>query len=196
MDARHFDSLARRLSGGLTRRGLVAILGALTGTGSLAICGRHMAEAKRRKKRKKKRCSPNCAGKTCGDNGCRGSCGTCGASQQCCNGACIPSTQCCNGTCGPGFACCANSCVNLATDPNNCGFCGRACADGGCVHGACTCNGGTTTCPCTSPTCNARLQGSPPACTEGPATTDCSTDDGCPLGSVCLTNSKCSVPCT
>lgn len=34
-------------------------------------------------------CTPNCAGKLCGDNGCAGSCGTCAINQDCIQGACI-----------------------------------------------------------------------------------------------------------
>ena len=36
-------------------------------------------------------CTPNCVGKTCGDNGCGGSCGTCGSGQTCTNGSCVAS---------------------------------------------------------------------------------------------------------
>ncbi len=35
-----------------------------------------------------KTCVPNCAGKVCGDNGCGGSCGTCGYLSECTNGQC------------------------------------------------------------------------------------------------------------
>ena len=41
-------------------------------------------------------CTPNCAGKQCGDNGCGGSCGTCLTSQSCIDGRCV---QKCVSTC-------------------------------------------------------------------------------------------------
>ncbi len=61
-------------------------------------------------------CTPNCAGKECGDNGCEGSCGACNSTQTCnatgkCTylGTCIPECsgkQCgsdgCSSTCPPG----------------------------------------------------------------------------------------------
>ena len=34
-------------------------------------------------------CVPNCSGKTCGDNGCGGSCGTCSSGQVCTNYQCV-----------------------------------------------------------------------------------------------------------
>jgi hypothetical protein len=39
-------------------------------------------------------CNPECSGKTCGDNGCGGSCGTCASGQTCTNGACVSSKTC------------------------------------------------------------------------------------------------------
>ncbi|PKN55582.1 MAG: hypothetical protein CVU56_20565 [Deltaproteobacteria bacterium HGW-Deltaproteobacteria-14] len=57
-------------------------------------------------------CTPSCAGKQCGDNGCGGTCGTCSGTTSCnaagqCVGGCTPSCagkQCgdngCGGTCG------------------------------------------------------------------------------------------------
>ena len=34
-------------------------------------------------------CAPQCTGKSCGDNGCGGTCGTCSASQTCTQGVCV-----------------------------------------------------------------------------------------------------------
>src|SRR5207237_587849 len=34
-------------------------------------------------------CTPSCSGKTCGDDGCGGSCGTCKSSETCSAGACV-----------------------------------------------------------------------------------------------------------
>jgi hypothetical protein len=36
-----------------------------------------------------------------------------------------------------GLSCCASDCVDLATDSNNCGMCGRGCAGALCVAGSC-----------------------------------------------------------
>jgi hypothetical protein len=43
----------------------------------LGLVGLDLADAKKKKKKKKKKCKPTCAGRTCGDDGCGGSCGTC-----------------------------------------------------------------------------------------------------------------------
>jgi len=71
-------------------------------------------------------CVPNCLHKECGDNGCHGSCGTCGSGKACQNGKCVqPPPSCGNGTC----------------DSNeNCGICAADCAcstDQTCVSGQC-----------------------------------------------------------
>ncbi|MGV8171743.1 MAG: LamG-like jellyroll fold domain-containing protein [Candidatus Woesearchaeota archaeon] len=53
-------------------------------------------------------CAPSCVGKTCGDDGCGGSCGTCISTQTCVGNTCIPltcsgpTTQSCNITNGIG----------------------------------------------------------------------------------------------
>jgi hypothetical protein len=223
MDDRYFDSIARELGNGFTRRGLVAILVTLAG-GASALVSRDMSVARRRKggkKRKKKKalaaplCTPACAGKTCGADGCGGSCGSCVGTQHCCNGVCTnqccdgacPGTlqcceglctnQCCNGSCLEGFTCCAGTCFNLSIDPDHCGFCDRVCADNGCVNGACTCVGGIGTCPCATPACVARKDGPPGACsdTSSGGTGSCETDDDCDLGTVCQTNGVCASAC-
>jgi hypothetical protein len=48
--------------------------------------------------------------------------------------------SCINGTCScaPETNRCGNQCVDVLTDPTNCGGCGRACNPGQiCVNGAC-----------------------------------------------------------
>ena len=43
-------------------------------------------------------CTPSCVGKTCGDNGCGGSCGTCAGSETCVSSQCTkPTCQGCSG---------------------------------------------------------------------------------------------------
>jgi hypothetical protein len=71
-------------------------------------------------------CTPSCAGKVCGDDGCGGSCGTCPAGRACMNGACV-----CAGTVENTNALCSdgidNDCNGL-TD----------CADPGCASLRCS----------------------------------------------------------
>ena len=43
---------------------------------------------KRRKRKKRNKCNPDCTGKTCGPNGCGGSCGACAGTEACLAGAC------------------------------------------------------------------------------------------------------------
>jgi hypothetical protein len=161
MESERFDRLARSLTTGSSRRGVVAgLAGSLATTLSLASGG----DAKRARKRHKKcRCRPNCKNKVCGDNGCGKSCGTCPADQLfCCNGACrsecCGDAQCATGqTCLRGACvtpctidqdcpvsintCCNGACVNTDTDRNNCGACGTPCSgtatcfDGQCANG-------------------------------------------------------------
>ncbi len=58
-------------------------------------------------------CTPNCAGKTCGPDGCGGSCGSCGVCQTCSGGSCQNNAD---GTvCGPATPCASDSCTNVQT---------------------------------------------------------------------------------
>jgi hypothetical protein len=43
---------------------------------------------RKRKKKKKNKCKPDCTGKTCGANGCGGTCGSCAGTETCLAGAC------------------------------------------------------------------------------------------------------------
>ncbi len=78
-------------------------------------------------------CTPNCAGKECGDDGCGGSCGKCGEHQGCKDGKCVDMPLCGNHVCDQDESC--------DTCPADCGCpVGRTCYDGKC------CTPGATGC--------------------------------------------------
>jgi hypothetical protein len=69
-------------------------------------------------------CTPTCAGKECGDDGCEGTCGTCPAGESCDNGVC-------DGTCQP-------DCADKECGPDGCdGECGMCAPGQFCSHGTC-----------------------------------------------------------
>ena len=104
-------------------------------------------------------CTPSCAGKQCGADGCGGSCGSCSSNSSCnSSGQCVPNCtpscagkQCgadgCGGSCGScssGYKCsggqcqldcggltdCGGQCVNTSSNPKHCGGCNVACPSG------------------------------------------------------------------
>jgi len=87
-------------------------------------------------------CAPSCNGKQCGDDGCGGSCGACGADSQCLGGACQPT---CQAECGPaGLTVCEGQGVKACGqfDADGCLEWGPAAACGAaqtCNNGACIC---------------------------------------------------------
>jgi hypothetical protein len=105
-------------------------------------------------------CTPQCAGKTCGSDGCGGSCGTCMSGQTCSvSGQCACTPACTGKQCGPDG--CGGSCGSCAGNEacNGSGVCacvpsctGRACGNDGCGGscGACpsgqACNNGLGQC--------------------------------------------------
>jgi hypothetical protein len=130
MDLQRFDSITRTIGDTSTRRRFTGVLAAfgLASVASLGLFDAEEADAKKRRRRNKKRrrknrgqgeggpvdpptCTPNCAGKECGADGCGGTCGTCGQFQFCnagtCDVICIPDCagkECgdngCGGSCG------------------------------------------------------------------------------------------------
>jgi len=158
VESDRFDALTERLGVLLSRRRGVSLIGVL-GLGGLAAL--QDADAKK-KKRKKKRgkparttapapsCIPACASRTCGDDGCGGSCGTCEGDLVCRNGTCgcPEGMDLCGGTCHP--ACPPSSSHHVVSrHPETCICCVRpgsvpcpnnipeCCADLPCCAGPC-----------------------------------------------------------
>ncbi len=97
-------------------------------------------------------CTPNCSGKTCGDDGCGGSCGTCATGQSCSAGVCqtngggggscahpICSTggkltgscdTCAGEICAQDSYCCSTSWDSICVGEVN-SICGQSCTGGG-----------------------------------------------------------------
>jgi len=132
-------------------------------------------------------CTPSCASKNCGDDGCGGSCGTCSSPSQCVNGVCSCSPSClgkmcgdngCGGSCGtcPSSSQCSNgvcACVPFCSG-KNCGDngCGGSC--GVCTTASAQCTNGVCVC---IPSCSGKVCG----------------DDGC--GGTCGTCTGTTVQC-
>lgn len=174
MESDRFDAFTARLAAPLSRRRGVALLG-LLGLGSL-LAGDDAEARKKRKKKKKKGL-------------------TCGAGTKVCGRECIPDSSCC-GSCPDGGFCrngectlctseetqCGTACVDLATDPANCGTCGRACPSGECLNGSCSC--------LVQPDCPVgcscfEIPGGGGAC-GGDTTSRPCVNNVCDLGEVCL----------
>ena len=153
-------------------------------------------------------CTPDCAGKTCGEDGCGGSCGACSAGQVCNgDGQCGALSECTDtcaglgwtcgtvcgeacGVCNEGDACqdgtcsCTASCVGVECGDDGCGGTCGMCTDGTvCDAGACV--DGTTTCVAE---CNGKECG-PDGCGG--------TCGGCPPSEECISG-QCqgAVTCT
>lgn len=184
MEADRFDTLTARLAAPFSRRTSVGLLSVL-GIGGLAVADQAHAKKKKKKpfcldgqtittssKKKRKKllkqgatagacptCTPQCQGKTCGVDGCGGSCGTCGAvpcvnglcscvgqpnatdcgnDRQCSGGACAlrPTCDAAGSGCTTGANCCSNACEfdNQCSRSNG----GQPCVtDAGCLSGSC-----------------------------------------------------------
>jgi hypothetical protein len=103
-------------------------------------------------------CLADCAGKTCGPDGCNGSCGQCQDGQACEDGLCSCVPDCSNRECGPdgcggscgtcqphescdyGHCYCLPDCYGKECGSDGCGgSCGTCDPDETCVNGYCNC---------------------------------------------------------
>ncbi|MCB9523972.1 MAG: chitobiase/beta-hexosaminidase C-terminal domain-containing protein [Myxococcales bacterium] len=125
-------------------------------------------------------CTPQCAGRDCGDDGCGGDCGECEAGVACgADGLCAVCTPMCDGrACGPDG--CGGDCGqcqggDLCNDAGQCTAPPAQCGDG-----ACDANEDCSTCPADCGQCcgNGR-------CGAGENCATCPADCGCGDGQVC-----------
>ena len=117
-----FDALTRYTAAAASRRGYARALTGLALAGVWSSLLRlddveaKKGNRKRRRNRKKRTkanspsppalsCTPTCAGKVCGDDGCGGSCGSCGPRQLCAQGQCVVG----QGTCEAGQDICVDA---------------------------------------------------------------------------------------
>jgi hypothetical protein len=108
-------------------------------------------------------CVPDCSGRGCGDDGCGGSCGTCGPVP---NATAMCTAGRCGFTCAAGFGDCdgnaGNGCeTDLDTSTSHCGACGRGCSP------SLVCNGGTCACPAGQSLCGDVCASLGARCTTG-----------------------------
>lgn len=184
MDHDRFDGLTRALGAVAPRR---AFGRALVGSGLVALLGSAFgaldvdARKKRKRRNTQQRCAPNCADRSCGNDGCGGTCGECGGTQLCRGGTCCvpePLVNTCTGRCGTR--------INNCGQPVVCSGCpaGQQCLGSGSCAIVCTNNldcppGG---CGCSDP----NVEGGRHCISDffRPLVSCTSTAD-CPLGAQC-----------
>lgn len=156
-------------------------------------------------------CRRDCASRECGDDGCRGSCGTCPDDTLFCTGAPV----CVDGICGFGPAPCGSESPVCCEQAETC--VAQCCSDNGCRDDDLFCNGTERciagTCQSTDPPCmddecceertdSCRLA---PSCRlhadcddNDPCTVDACADGCCVNTAECLSNAECNDrdPCT
>ena len=159
-------------------------------------------------------CLPDCAGKECGDDGCLGDCGICGAGLYCVDNECLPNNG-CMATVDPGCGnCSCQQCVCdvlpgccldqwhklcVAECLDNCGGCDLFtwCGDGLCdVLGGENCDDCPADCPCSEDEKCANgicIPACIPDCTERECGPDgCGGTCGqCAEGALCLADGTC-----
>ncbi|MFC1610711.1 hypothetical protein ACFL6C_07125 [Myxococcota bacterium] len=115
-------------------------------------------------------CTPDCAGKECGDDACGGSCGTCAGNEECQSNQCVCIPDCATRECGDDG--CGSSCGTCGTDEM-------------CDNGTCVC----------APDCDGKACGDPDGC--GGICTGCAEcDNGAvDLGETCDPITSCPTTC-
>lgn len=161
MDGQQFDDLARGLAATRSRRSvlkgvLAALVSSVAGSAraparTLAapgICDQRGYQACQRDARERFRlCTENCNGAFCrgadrDPDMCVGCQTNCLLIRHRDEGQCQAA-----GGCSAGQACCGDACVDLSTDPGNCGACGDACGEHKvCSDGSCECAAGYLNC--------------------------------------------------
>jgi hypothetical protein len=114
-------------------------------------------------------CTPQCDGRTCGDDGCDGTCGSCGNNEVCDSGTCV-----CVPDCAPANACgadgCGESCGTCAPNPT-CQGTQRTvteCRGGVCTPVTTSCGAGQV---CFQNACCTK--NTPPTCRKQPVSDGC-----------------------
>lgn len=150
-------------------------------------------------------CLRNCTGRSCGDDGCGGQCGSCASGQMCSSGTCVSgmstcTPQCSGRVCGPDS--CGGSCGDC-TGGSTCnamsGRCcarqcaGRACGPDGCGGSCGSCPGGTT--------CNTASGACERVCVPSCGGRNCGPDGcggscgTCSVGLACSPSGVCQATC-
>jgi len=194
VDQKQFDDVSRTLSRRPSRRDVLRGL-AGAGLGSLRLSDVGEARKKPKRKGNKKKsatrptpadaphdaltCTPNCAERTCGNDGCGGSCGNCGGDQICRGGTCcVPDAPAatCGGRCGTWTNNCGQPVVCSACPAGqHCignGSCAVVCDDHADCSGAC---GG-----CSHPDTEGARH-----CVSNATNISCSSTADCPPGFHC-----------
>lgn len=124
-------------------------------------------------------CVPDCTGRMCGDDGCGGSCGSCGAMRVCgAGGSCM---------CSAGLDDCGGNCTDVRIDEANCGSCANACTPAQtCLAGSCMDAVPDAGCV---PACAGRDCGDD---TCGGSCGACSSGEVCGAGGVCVCGAEAS----
>lgn len=194
MESDRFDELIARLASPLSRRRGVGLAGVLGLAGLGAVTSADAGKKKKKKKRKKPKptttkppaCRASCTGRTCGDDGCGGSCGTCQGELVCRNGTCdCPEGQdLCGGTCHPA---CPSSTPGreVARHPASCACCVRP-GSFPCPQSTEQCCIGPEDLPCCARACDPNaVHGDCPAGLDSGGALTCHVDVECYPGSRC-----------
>jgi len=135
-------------------------------------------------------CAPDCAGKTCGDDGCGGSCGTCPDGQ-----TCTASGTCQGGTCAP-------DCAGKTCGDDGCGGSCGTCPNGQTCTASGTCQGGTPSPECATLPAEGECQGTVVRWCEGAQlqTYDCAAQGKvcgmkAGVGNTCVDAGSCTPQC-